>query len=502
MLGRLSLRARLVLGVFVLAAVGLAVADVATYTSLRSFLLDRVDNSLEAGHVQVEQLVSGDRGPQHGEGGGHGADGRGGPPAQGIDWYQVRTLAGGRVSGGFLVGSGSPPKLPAQIDVPSRTEGGPGGERVSYFTVSSQNGSTSYRVRASIDPRQPSQILLIATSLHDVFGTLHRLLLIELLVAAAVLAGIAGLGLWVVRLGLRPLREIESTAATIAAGDLSKRVERAEPTTEVGRLGRSLNAMLEQIELAFRARQESETRLRRSEQKLRRFVADASHELRTPLAAVRAYAELFERGAADRPEDLARSMSGITREAERMSVLVDDLLLLARLDEGRPLERERVDFAEIVVEAVDAHRVVDHERPVDLTVEPAEVTGDRDRLRQVIDNLLANVRAHTPPGTQVSVTLQPVDGRARLVVRDSGPGLSADEAEQVFERFHRLDTSRARASGGVGLGLSIVAAVAEAHGGNAEARPTAGGGATFVVTIPLAAPAGKPAATRKLSRRI
>jgi two-component system OmpR family sensor kinase len=218
---------------------------------------------------------------------------------------------------------------------------------------------------------------------------------------------------------------------------------------------------------------------------LRRFVADASHELRTPLAAVRAYAELFSRGAAARPEDLQRSMTGITREAERMTLLVDDLLLLARLDEGRPLEREPVDLAAVTREAVDAARVVEPQRPIELSVEPATVTGDEARLRQVLDNLLANARAHTPAGTRVSVSLRPNDGRAELTVADHGPGLSDEQATRAFERFYRADSSRTRASGGSGLGLSIVSAVIEAHGGAAEVRPTPGGGATFVVTLPL-----------------
>jgi signal transduction histidine kinase len=492
LLNRLSLRVRLLLGVVVLAAVGLAVADVATYTSLRSFLLDRVDNTLDAGHVQVERTAFGEpAGQGQGRRGGHdgrfgnGPPGDFGPPAQGVDWYQVRTLSGQVVDGGFLVGGGSPPKVVAQVRLPD-TASGPDHERVRYFTVSSRDGGTSYRVRASIEPQQPDNLLLIATSLGDVFGTLHRLLLIELLVTAAVLAAIAGLGLWVVRLGLRPLGEIESTAATIAAGDLSQRVERAEPKTEVGRLGLSLNAMLAQIESAFKARQESEGRLRRSEQKLRQFVADASHELRTPLAAIRAYAELFGRGAAERPEDLARSMSGISRESERMSLLVEDLLLLARLDEGRPLEQEQVDLAQVVGEAVDAARIVDHDRPIEVATEPATVIGDKARLRQIIDNLFANVRSHTPPGTRVLVGLHRVNGHAELTVADTGPGLGEAEGVQVFERFYRVDGSRARSSGGVGLGLSIVAAVAQAHGGTAAARPTPGGGATFVVALPLA----------------
>jgi two-component system, OmpR family, sensor kinase len=486
---RLSLRARLLLGVFVIAAIGLVAADAATYASLRSFLLDRVDKTLEAGHAQVEHIAFPQPGAP-GQGQGQGPTGRQppgdvGPPAEGIDWYQVRTLSGGVVKSGFFVGGGSAPELPASIRLPSS-----GHERATYFTVSSENGSTSYRVRASIEPQEPNRVFVIAASLHDVFGTLHRLLVIELVVTIGVLAAIAGLGLWVVRLGLRPLREIETTASAIAAGDLSRRVERAEPKTEVGRLGLSLNAMLAQIESAFNARQASEERLRRSDQKLRRFVADASHELRTPLAAVRAYAELFSRGAASRPADLERSMSGITREAERMSLLVDDLLLLARLDEGRPLDRQPVELAEVVGEAVDAARVVDPDRAVDVDVEPATVIGDRDRLRQVIDNLFANVRAHTPPGTPVAVGLHRLDGKAALSVSDSGPGLTNEEAAQVFERFYRVDRSRARASGGVGLGLSIVAAVAEAHGGVATALPTPGGGATFVIELPLATARG------------
>ena len=471
MLRRLSLRARLLVGVFLLAAIGLAAADVATYSSLRTFLLDRVDSTLRSGHAQVEHSAVDETGADDHHGGF-------GPPAQGIDWYQLRTLAGATVAGGFLVGGGSPPKLPATIDLTETERNGPSVERVHYFTVHSADGGTSYRVRASVDPTQPGRVLVVATSLHDVYGTLNRLLLIELLVTAGALAAIGGLGLWVVRLGLRPLREIEATAATIAAGDLSQRVERAEPRTEVGRLGLSLNAMLAQIEEAFAAREASE-------RKLRRFVADASHELRTPLAAVRAYAELFGRGAAERPDDLARSMAGIHREAERMSLLVEDLLLLARLDEGRPLAAEPVDLSGVVEEAVDAARVVDSSRPIEVSLESARVLGDRDRLRQVLDNLFANVRAHTPAGTEVDVELRRVDGQAELRVSDHGPGLADDDAARVFERFYRVDTSRTRASGGVGLGLSIVAAVARAHGGSAAAAPTPGGGATFVVSIPL-----------------
>jgi two-component system OmpR family sensor kinase len=363
------------------------------------------------------------------------------------------------------------PQLPQTIRVPAQPNEGP--DRVSYFTVGSRDSGERYRVRAAVEPALNGAMLITAESLHDVNSTLHRLFLVEVLVTLAVLAALAALGLWIVRLGLRPLREIEVTAAAITAGDLSRRVEYADPQTEVGRVGSALNTMLDRIEA--------------SDRRLRRFIADASHELRTPLAAVRAYAELFDRGAAARPADLERSMSGITRESERMSLLVDDLLLLARLDEGRPLEQKPVDLAAVVSEAVDAARVVEPDRPIKLAVEPATVTGDEARLHQVLDNLLANARTHTPASTPVSVELRQVDGRAELSVADHGPGLTEDQAAHVFERFYRTDTSRARASGGAGLGLSIVAAVAEAHGGTAEVRPTPGGGATFVIALPLGA---------------
>jgi two-component system OmpR family sensor kinase len=451
---RLSLRARLLLGVVLLAALGLIAADVATYSSLHSFLLQRVDNTLDADHVAAEHQDF-----EHG-------------PGQPNEYVQIRSP-----NGTVLYSSGVPhfpgtrapsgPRLPSTVTGLQRH----GPDLVRYFTVPAETGGGRYRVRASVDAGS-SNLLIIASSLGDVDSTLHRLTLVELLATAAVLAALAALGLWVVHLGLRPLREIELTAEAITAGDLSRRVEHPDPRTEVGRVGSALNTMLDRIEA--------------SDRRLRRFIADASHELRTPLAAVRAYAELFGRGAASRPQDLERSMSGITRESERMSLLVDDLLLLARLDEGRPIERKPVDLAQLVGEAVDAARVVEPDRSIEVSVEPATVTGDEARLRQVLDNLFANARSHTPPGTPVSVDLQRVDGHARLSIADHGPGLSEDQATRVFERFYRADTSRSRASGGVGLGLSIVAAVIEAHGGTAEVAPTPGGGATFVITLPLA----------------
>jgi len=462
--------------VIVLSALGLAVADVATYTSLRSFLFHRTDVSLDAAHVGVGRVL-------------FEQDARSGlSPAARIDaltsaapgdYVEVRKLNGTVVEKGAVTQfpgqeTPPPPQLPASIDLPAAAHGG---DRTRYLTVASRDDNDRYRVRASIERQASNYILLIAAPLNGVDSTLNRLLLIELLVTGGVLVALAGLGLWVVRLGLRPLEAIGSTAAAIAAGDLSRRVERAEERTEVGRLGLSLNAMLGQIETAFKAREASERRLRR-------FVADASHELRTPLAAVRAYAELFTRGADRRPEDLARSMSGITRESERMSVLVEDLLLLARLDEGRPLDQEVVDLAQVVGDAVETARAVDPERPLTLVSEPAQVLGDAERLRQIVDNLLSNTRAHTPEGTPVSVSVGRDGGDAYVQVSDSGPGLPVEELERVFERFYRADESRSRGSGGVGLGLSIVTAVAEAHGGTVSAASHEGKGATFRIVLP------------------
>ncbi|HET9675538.1 MAG TPA: HAMP domain-containing sensor histidine kinase [Gaiellaceae bacterium] len=466
MLSRLSLRARLVLGVIVLSAVGLAIANVATYASLRSFLFDRTDTTLVDSSHAVEHSVF-----EHGRGCG----GPGDRPPPGVepgDYAEVRSSAGQVVCSwqgrSFGEAAPSPPVLPADLDVPSSGE-------PRSFNVDAQDGGSRYRVRASAEPSGQGTVV-VATSLADVDATLNRLLAIELLVTAAVLIALALLGLWVVRLGLRPLDAIGDTAAAIAAGDLTRRVERAEPNTEVGRLGLALNAMLGQIESAFKAREATERRLRR-------FVADASHELRTPLAAVRAYAELFGRGADRRPDDLERAMSGISRESERMSILVEDLLLLARLDEGRPLTRELVELDGVVGEAVETAGTVEPDRPFELDSRPVTVLGDRDRLRQIVDNLLANIRSHTPAGSPVRVRVGPENGHAVIEVEDSGPGMSADEAERVFERFYRADRSRSRSSGGVGLGLSIVAAVAEAHGGTVSAYANGGHGATFRIEL-------------------
>jgi two-component system OmpR family sensor kinase len=299
-------------------------------------------------------------------------------------------------------------------------------------------------------------------------------------VGAVVLLALAVFAWFVIGVGLRPLERMGVTAKEIAAGDLSRRVEPATPRTEIGRLGLALNGMLSQIESAFAERT-------RSEQRLRRFLADASHELRTPLTSIRGYAELLRRGAAQPARDAALARRRIEEEAIRMSVLVDDLLLLARLDQGRPLEQDPVDLGRIARDACADAGAVARDRRITLDVpEPVVITGDDLRMRQVVANLLSNAMVHTPPGTPIEVHVGSESGRAVLTVVDHGRGLSEEETRRVFEPFYRADPGRSRDRGGSGLGLSIVAAVVAAHGGSVEVTGTDGGGATFRVQLPLA----------------
>jgi two-component system OmpR family sensor kinase len=302
---------------------------------------------------------------------------------------------------------------------------------------------------------------------------------------------LAGLGYGAVRSSLRPLAEVEATAAGIAAGDLSRRVPERDPRTEVGRLGRALNGMLTQIESAFMARSSSEAAARASEERMRRFVADASHELRTPLTSIRGFAELYRQGAVRDPAEVARLLRRVEDEAARMGLLVDDLLLLARLDQQRPLERRPVDLLAVATDAVADARAVAPDRHVSLRVvgdRAPVVAGDEPRLRQVVGNLVTNALTHTPPGTPVAVIVGTEGSSAVLDVTDEGPGLAHDDAQRVFERFYRADAARSRSSGGTGLGLSIVAALVAAHGGTVRLDTAPGAGAAFRVRLPLPQP--------------
>lgn len=521
----MSLRTRVLLAVGVVAVAALVTADVATYRELRSFLYGQIDQSLEAAHIPLEGALGGGPGRgAGGPGGGRPAPTTGPRPAT-VSSAQAQapempspcpTFPGmseasfsGLVPGTFIEvrtatntvvfrcnlpelgtsGTTSAPALAARI---GRFAPGAGGEPTAYFTVAGTTShSPAYRVRVSIlgtGPYAGGQLVL-AVPLGSTTSTLDRLLTIELVVTAAALLAAVLLGWWLVRVGLRPLRSVEKTADAIAAGGLAERVPGERARTEVGRLARALNVMLERIERAFAERDATEEALRHSEATMRRFVGDASHELRTPLAAVSAYAELFERGASSHPEDLERVIHGIRTETARMGNLVEDLLLLAHLDEGRPLDREPVELVSLAAEAVRTAVTVGPQWPVDLeAVHPVEVMGDRLRLRQVLDNLLANVRTHTPAGTATVVGVGHDDAHAVVTVADRGPGLSAQQVTQVFERFYRADPSRSRRYGGAGLGLSIVASIVRAHGGDVSASAGDPDGTVFTVTLPLSFP--------------
>ncbi|HET6793731.1 MAG TPA: HAMP domain-containing sensor histidine kinase [Acidimicrobiales bacterium] len=498
----MSLRSRLLVAVGAVAFVALVVADFATYSALRSFLLGRVDASLQQTHVPVERtagrLAGADVGGPAGRPQGppvaqdHGDDGFGAFGSAAADTFvEVRT-PGGQVVGTtqpyYRPGGAGPysPALPVTI-TGFRDDLDPQ-EPTTYFNApAAQADGPTFRVRASV--LGDGNILVLAAPLSDTAGTLRHLLWTELAVTGAALLVAGAVGLWTVRVGLRPLRAVEETAERIADGRLDERVPVDRPRTEVGRLATTFNVMLGRIQAAFAQRDSTEAALRRNEEQLRRFVADASHELRTPLAAVSAYAELFDRGASGRPADLPRVIAGIRGETARMSTLVEDLLLLARLDEGVPLDLRPVELVGLGAEAVEAANLVGPSWPVRLVAaEPVEVVADPVRCRQVLDNLLANVRAHTPPGTSTEVRVRSEDGTAVLEVADDGPGLSDEEAGRVFERFYRADPSRSRQSGGAGLGLSIVAAITAAHGGTVSVAGRPGGGAVFSVRLPAARP--------------
>ena len=465
----MSLRARLLVVVLALVAAGLLATGVLTYRALSSSLEQRVDEQLRSARgpaavaMRVDEPFGAGPAPFEVLPPGTYVDIRG-PDGDIID---IRVFTFGPDHG--LV----PPVLPN--DLPG-SEGSPVGTTRTYTVGSGRDGPTYRALATSLGPSQGT--LTVAVPLTEMQTTLNRLVVAEVLVGGIVLILVGVAALWFVRVGLRPLEGIGETAGAIAAGDLTRRVEPADDRTEVGRLGRSLNAMLAQIEAAFEERRASESRLRR-------FVADASHELRSPLTSIRGYAELFRRGAETRPEDLEKSMARIEEEASRMGVLVDDLLLLARLDQGRPLERELVDLASVATDAVESARAVEPDRPVDLEIEgSSEVLGDGARLREVLDNLLDNARVHTPPGAPVHIRVAKEDDDIVLSVRDEGPGLSTDDEAKAFERFYRGDPVRSRATGGAGLGLSIVAAIVEAHGGTVVTSSPEGSGARFEVRLP------------------
>jgi two-component system OmpR family sensor kinase len=334
-----------------------------------------------------------------------------------------------------------------------------------------------YRVSARTAAR--GLVLIVALPLTDVHDAVHRLIAVEVLATLAVLAVLALVAWWVIRLGVRPIKQMTETATAIAGGELSHRVPDVAPGTEAGELGAALNAMLGRIEVAFDDRT-------RSEERLKRFVADASHELRTPITTIRGYAELYRSGGLREEKELDEALRRTEQEAVRMGGLVDDLLHLARLDQGRPLEQARVDLAALARDAARDGQAVDQTRPITVQAGgPLVVLGDEHRLRQVLANLVTNAIVHTDPATPVLVRASRQGDDAVIEVIDHGDGMDPDVAERAFERFFRADPSRSRHRGGTGLGLSIVEATVSASGGTVTLDSKPGEGTTVRVTLPL-----------------
>jgi two-component system OmpR family sensor kinase len=489
---KLSLRTRLLVAVGAITLFALLVADVTIYASLNSYLYGQVDSTLQLSHMTVEAAADGDKDdtptPDHVPPGTSEFCAVGRESAPGM-FIEVRSTDNkkekGRVCPAFEPGQKSySPSLPALISGFKETSADPH-EPVTYFTVdSTKSAGPEFRVRAS--KLTDGGVLIVADPLDTVTRTLDRLLLLEIGVTAGALVVAVALGLWLVRVGLRPLRDVVRTADSISGGEEMDRVPGADARTEVGHVAAALNVMLERIESSFATLQQSENRLRR-------FVSDASHELRTPISAISAYAQLFRRGASEHAEDLPRVMVGIEREASRMSRLVEDLLLLARFDEHHAIDVEPVELVGLVAEAIETARMVGPDWPVTLSAEgPVEVSGDWSALRQVIDNLFANVRAHTPVGTPTLVRVSRTGKEAIVEVADEGPGIDQELIASMFERFVRADPSRSRATGGAGLGLAIASAIMRSHGGSIEARKARGGGAIFELRLPaLAIPEGQ-----------
>lgn len=455
---RVSLQSRLVAAVALVLLLGLVGSGVAAESLVRSYLEDRVDQEL----VSTAERLQAPR--------------RAAPVAPGEPFlpsrYAVALLAeDGQEVLRAVSGSGDDSQdLSFFGDDLADTGGRP-------VTRTADDG-TQWRVLVTALPG--GRAMAVATTLSEVRATTGRLRSVVLLVGIAVLGLGIAVGLALVRASLRPLRRIETSAGAIAEGDLSHRVpQEAAPSTEVGSLARSLNAMLGQIEEGFAVKEASE-------QRMRRFVADASHELRTPLTSIRGFAELHRQGAAREPEDVSRLMRRIEDESVRMSDLVEDLLLLARLDQQRPLHRDPVDLSVVAHDVVHDLRATAPGHTVTLETTDVEVLGDEARLRQVLINLVANAVRHTPRGTSVTVRVRRTPGAAVLEVTDDGPGIAPEDQDRIFDGFWRADSSRTRgAGGGAGLGLTIVDALVRAHGGTVEVESAPGRGATFRVRLPL-----------------
>ena len=478
-----SLLNRLTLGVVLLSAMGFLASDVAAQTLMRSYLTQQMDSELlsVAGgafpRVERAGIAREARGNQSDNE--DNEDDAPAVPLQSVPTSISLTLIGpagiilGQIGGDLnsteitsYLQSITPEQVIERANQP--------------FTIEAPQ--SDFRVIAQRLPTGLG-IVVVAQSFEDIDRTLLRLQGLFILIGLVMILFIALASRKVITVGLRPLATVEATAERIAEGDLTARLPDLKPTTEVGRLVNTLNMMLGRIEESFSARVDSES-------KLRRFVADASHELRTPITAIRGFAELHRQGAVTGEEKTKELIGRIESESKRMGSLVEDLLLLARLDQSRQMKSEPVNLSKLVLDAVESARAAGPNYPVNFNESDDEIyaLGDNDRIHQVVANLLANARTHTPVGTKIDVSVIQSEDGVRIRIADNGPGLSEKDQAQIFERFYRADASRVRTDGeGTGLGLSIVEAVMRAHAGEVSVESELGKGATFTLFFPLSA---------------
>lgn len=483
-----SLRNRLLLATVVVATIGLSASDFAANTELKGYLVRQVDAQLTniAGGT-ISRLARAGIEPNSNDGSGAQSQSatpqfqtisplRGVPTATSVTLLDPLGVVLGQL-GGDISSAGSQATFSgmtlAQV---AATKGKP-------FTVDTETPPSSTRALAFVLPSNLGSVV-ISVSLNSVERTIHELSFVFFLISLAVLLLIGMISRWLISISLKPLLEVEVIAAAIASGDLSARLPELQPATEVGRLTKSLNTMLGRIEESFAQKNASES-------KLRRFVADASHELRTPLTAIRGFAELHRQGAVAGEENTKELIGRIEKESIRMGSLVEDLLLLARMDEDRPHVLEPVDLTHLIKESVASARAAGPDHPITIDVpDDLYVLGDTKRIHQALANLLANARTHTPAGTTIEVRATSDESETTIAVKDSGPGLSESDQARIFERFFRVDPSRARHAGeGSGLGLSIVDAVMKAQSGTVTVESAPGKGTTFTLHFPISAEA-------------
>ena len=476
-----SLRSRLLLATLVVVAIGIGTSDFVAHASLKNYLIKQVDTQLTGvANGSVGRLNRAGIEPNANEDDANGSPFRIVRPLRGVPTETLVTLLDsngnelGRLGGDISNSSHTMRFNGFTTAKVAATKGLP-------FTVKGVKDGGDTRAIAQVLPTGLGSIV-VAVSLAGVDRTLHEMTWLFLLISLIILVLIAFLSRFIIRISLRPLSEVEGTAAAIAASDLSARLPDNNPKTEVGKLTRSLNTMLSRIEESFAVRVASES-------KLRQFVADASHELRTPLTAIRGFAELHRQGAVEGVEKTKELIGRIEKESIRMGSLVEDLLLLARMDEARPVSMEPVDLTHVLEECIASASAAGPDHPITADIEPdIFVLGDNKRIHQAIANLLANARTHTPLGTKITVRAKSGKDDTRVSVSDEGPGLSPADQKKIFERFFRADPSRQRSSGeGSGLGLSIVDAIMKLHGGSVSVESELGRGATFTLTFPIKA---------------